>query len=80
MTDVDKVFREIEEWRSGKLWGAKAIAGEAGVSTRTIARWEQLPDCPITIVAGRYFVVRLDLILWMTSKSSRRAVELSEAV
>lgn len=68
MSAVEQVFQEIEDWRNGKLWGAKVIADFAGVSDKTITRWAELPDCPITIVNGRYFVLRADLILWMTSK------------
>lgn len=68
MSAVEQAFQEIEAWRDGKLWGCKSIANEAGVHPRTIIRWEKLPDCPITIVNGRYFVLRIDLMLWMTSK------------
>lgn len=79
-SSIDDVLRDIDEWRHGKLWGLKAIAAEAGRSTRTIARWEQLSDCPITIVNGRFFVLRLDLILWMTGKNGRFEAEMSEHV
>lgn len=68
MSAVEQFFQEIDDWRTGKLWGCKRIADEAEVHPRTIIRWEKLPDCPITIVNGRYFVLRIDLMLWMTSK------------
>lgn len=70
MTSVDIALSEIEAWRAGKLWGSAAIAKFAGVSESTIVRWAKIPDCPITLCGGRYFVLRVDIILWMTSKSA----------
>ncbi len=78
MSAVEQVFREIEDWRTGKLWGAKRIADEAGVSEKTIARWARLNGCPVTIVNGRFFCLRLDLMLWMTSKRTAECPEMSD--
>lgn len=78
MSAVEQLFQEIEDWRTGKLWGCKAIAKEAGVSPRTVVRWEKLPGCPISVVNGRYFCLRVDLMLWLTSKQSPIGEDLAD--
>lgn len=78
MTGVDTVLSEIDAWRNGKLWGVKAIADFAGRSDSTIVRWEKIPGCPITICGGQYFVLRVDLMLWMTSKQSTSCTDLAD--
>lgn len=66
--NVGDVLDQIESWRKGKLWGAPAIAQEAGVSVDTVVRWAALPDCPISKPSGTYFVVRDDLMSWLRQK------------
>lgn len=58
-----------DNWEADRLWGAKAIAIFAGVCSDTVASWAKLPDCPITRINGRYFVLRSSLMAWMTSKN-----------
>jgi hypothetical protein len=70
MSDIDKVLSELQAWRDGRLWGAKRIAGIAGVSVDTIPRWADLPDCPIKRIGGRYFVLRTSLVDWLTTKDA----------
>lgn len=62
---IDTVLRQISDWKAGKIWGAVAIAREAGVSDDTIIAWAKQPGCPITKVGGRYFVTRGALQRWM---------------
>ncbi len=66
---VDRVLREITDWRGGKLWGAAAIAKFAGVSEDTIPAWAKIPGCPITKCGGRFFVTRGAMQSWMTTKA-----------
>lgn len=57
-----------DDWRSNRIWGAKEIAHFAGVCTDTIRNWAKLPDCPITQINGRYFVLKSALMAWLTRK------------
>ena len=68
MNPVDATLKEIEEWRSGRVWGRKRIARLAGVHPDTIPAWAMLPDCPIKQIGGRYFTMRDALITWLTAK------------
>lgn len=72
MTDqnVVDVLSDIDQWRSGKLWGKSSIAKFAGVSIDKVARWATLPGCPITRPGGAYFVTRGALTAWLTSKTN----------
>jgi hypothetical protein len=70
MSVIDKVLLEIEEWRQGKLWGAKRIADFCGVHPDTVARWADDKDCPIKKVGGRLFVTRTAVTAWMTDKNA----------
>jgi hypothetical protein len=65
---IDTVLRQISDWRAGKIWGAPAIAKEAGVSEDTVREWAKNPSCPVSKVGGRFFVTRGALQAWMTKK------------
>lgn len=60
----------LNQWamQAEVTWGAKTIGRLAGVCEHTVYRWERLPDCPITKVNGRYFVLKSLLIRWLTEK------------
>lgn len=68
MNSVDDVLREIDEWRSGRLWGAKAIANFLGVSVSNIYDLALDPTCPIYKPSNRYFAIKSELIRWARSK------------
>jgi hypothetical protein len=65
---VRDVLDEVEDWASGKLWGATEIAASAGVSVDTVRRWAADPSCPISKPHGRLFVTRRALKRWLERK------------
>jgi predicted DNA-binding transcriptional regulator AlpA len=73
----DPFVRMIEQARqrsaTGPLVSIEELAGELGVSVRTLRRWNARPDAPQTVKLGRrHMYRRADVTGWIERSRSRR--------
>lgn len=65
---------EVVQLHDDALWGAKAIAGFAGVSVDTVYAWASDPESPVYKPRGRYFAERSAMRMWLRSKPMKTQI------